>query len=54
MKGDISNSSPFVKRRRVMTVDQAKATNSKLPEGYVYVPLGLGSGAQQQQQDGNE
>jgi len=30
---------PMVERQRVMTVDQAKATNVKLPAGYLYVPL---------------
>lgn len=30
---------PVVERQRVMTVDQARATNVKLPPGYLYVPL---------------
>lgn len=29
----------MVERQRVMTVDQARATNVKLPPGYLYVPL---------------
>lgn len=33
----------MVDRERVMTVDQAQATNNKLPEGYLYVPLQFGA-----------
>ena len=32
-------SNPVVERERVMTLDQAKATNVKLPPGYLYVPI---------------
>jgi hypothetical protein len=35
---------PVVERERVMTIDQAKATNVKLPPGYLYVPLDYSAG----------
>ena len=32
---------PMVERQRIMTVNEAKATNVKLPPGYLYVPLDI-------------
>jgi len=39
----------MVERQRIMTVNEAKATNVKLPPGYLYVPLDIPS-----QADGGE
>ena len=39
----LSQGHPVVERQRVMTVDQAKATNVNLPAGYLYVPLDYSS-----------
>ena len=40
---------PMVERQRIMTVNEAKATNVKLPPGYLYVPLDIPA-----QADGDE